>query len=94
MERSYTHNKNKIAKNLGLPYRAKQLLYEESLKIIYFSYIIYYLNYANVAWANTYYTKLKTIHYQEKYAVRILINTFQAIRDLFYYHSMLSMFIK
>ena len=57
MERSYMHNRRKIAKNLGLLYGAKQ----ESLIIIYFSYIHSYLHYANVAWASTYYRKLKTI---------------------------------
>ena len=69
----YDHRK-KIAKNLGLLYRAKRLLNEESLKIIYFSYIHSYLNYANVAWASSYSTKLKTIHYQQKHAARIIFN--------------------
>ena len=58
----------KIAKHFGLLYRTKQLLNEEYLKIIYFSYIHSYLNYANVARASTCYTKLKTIHYQQKHA--------------------------
>ena len=40
---------NKIEKNLGLLYRAKQLLNEESLKITYFSHIHSNLNYVNVA---------------------------------------------
>ena len=62
MERSY---EKKIAKNLGLLYRLKQLLNEEYLNIIYFSYIHSYLNYA-VTWASTYYTKL--------HAVRIIFN--------------------
>ena len=31
-----------------------------------------YLNYANIAWASTYFTKLKTIHYQQKHAARII----------------------
>ena len=39
----------KIAKNLSLPYCTKQLQNEQSLKIIYFSYINSSLNYANVA---------------------------------------------
>ena len=44
---------NKIAKNIGLNYRAKYLLNESSLKRIYFAYIHSYLNYANIAWART-----------------------------------------
>ena len=63
-----------IAKNLGLLYRPKQLLNEESFKIIYFSNIHSYLNNANVAWASTYHTKLKTIHYQQTHAARIIFN--------------------
>ena len=31
-----------------------------------------YLNCANIAWASTYFTKLKTIHYQQKHAARII----------------------
>ena len=42
--------------------------------MIYFSYIHSYSNYANVAWASTYYTKLKTIHYQQKHAARNIFN--------------------
>ena len=62
----------KIAKNIGLLYKARALLNKESLKTIYFSYMHSYLNYANIAWASTYFTKLKTIHYQQKHAARII----------------------
>ena len=54
--------------------RARQFLNEESLKTTYFSYIHSYLNYTNIAWASTYSTKLKTIHYQQKDAVKIIFN--------------------
>ena len=64
----------KLAKNIGLLYRARQFLDKESLKTIYFSYIHSHLNYANIAWASTYFTKLKTIHYQQKHAARIIFN--------------------
>ena len=66
-----------IAKNIGFLYRARQFLDKELLKTIYFSYIhsyLNYLNYANIAWASTYFTKLKTIHYQQKHAARIIFN--------------------
>ena len=53
----------KLAKNIGLLYRARQFLDKESHKAIYFSYIHSYLNHANIAWPSTYFTKLKTIHY-------------------------------
>ena len=49
----------KLAKNIGLLNRASYFLNEHSLKTIYFSYIHSYLNYASIAWASTYVTKLK-----------------------------------
>ena len=67
-------DETKLAKNIGLLYRAKPLLEEKSLKSIYFIYIHPYLNYANIAWASAYRTKLKTIHIHQKHAVRIVFN--------------------
>ena len=64
----------KLAKNIGLLYRAKPLLKEKSLKSIYFAYTHSYLNYANITWASTYRTKLKAIHFDQKHAVRIVFN--------------------
>ena len=58
-----------LAKNIGLLYRARQFLDKELLKTIYFSYIhsyLNYLNYSNISWDSTNFTKLKTIHYQQK----------------------------
>ena len=64
----------KLAKNIGLLYHAKYFLDESSLKTVHFSYIHSYVNYANIAWASTYQTKLKTVHYHQKHAVRIVFN--------------------
>ena len=64
----------KLAKNLGLLYQAKHILDNESLKTIYFSYIHSYLIYANISWGSTHFTKLKTGHYQQKHAARIIFN--------------------
>ena len=66
--------KKKIAKNIGLLYRAKLYLDETSLKTIYFSYNDSYLNYANIAWTSTRITKLKALLYKQKQAVRIVFN--------------------
>ena len=41
---------------------------------MHFSHIHSYLNYANIAWARTYQTKLKTFHYHQKHAERIVFN--------------------
>ena len=71
MKKSYIHTiEKKIAKTLGLLYHAKQLLNKKSLKMICFSYIHSYLNYANVAWAS----KLKAINYQRNHAAQIVFN--------------------
>ena len=52
---------NKSSKYIGSLCRAKRFLDETSLKTIYFSYIHSFLNYANIAWASTHFTNLKTI---------------------------------
>ena len=58
--------------HIGLLCRAKQFLDETSLKTIYFSYIHSFLNYANIAWASTHFSKLKTISYKQKQAACIV----------------------
>ena len=65
---------NKIAKDIRLLYRAKQLLYTSSLKSVYFSYIHTYLNFANIGWSSTQKTKLKIINIKQKHALRIIFN--------------------
>ena len=50
------------------------MLEEKSLQSIYFAYIHSYLNYANIAWANTYRTSLKIFYFHQKHAVRIVFN--------------------
>ena len=65
---------NKIAKNIGLMYRAKPFLDKESLLALDYSYIHSYLNYANLAWVSTYPTNLKKLRSQQKHAIRIVLN--------------------
>ena len=65
---------NKIAKNIGLMYKAKHFLDKDSPRSLYFSYIHSNLNYANLAWASTHKTNLKKIHKQQKHALRKLYN--------------------
>ena len=65
---------NKIAKNIGLMYRAKPFLDKESLLTLYYSYIHSYLNYANLAWGSTYLTNLKKLRSQQKHTIRIVHN--------------------
>ena len=70
----------KLSENIGLLCHAKQFLDKTSLKIIYFSYIHSFLNYANIAWASTHFTNLKTITYKQKQAACIVFD-----EDLLYH---------
>ena len=76
---------NKIAKNIGLVYRAKSFLDKESLLALYYSYIHSYLNYAILAWDSTYLTNLKKLRSQQKHTIRIVHNKtkFEHTKELF-----------
>ena len=63
MIRSYTYNRKENSKKSWFTLSRKTVTKCGISKIIYFSYIHSYLNYTNVAWDSTYYTKLKTIHH-------------------------------
>ena len=52
------YNENKIAKNLGLLYKAKHYLNKRSLLVLYYSFIHTYINYGNIAWRSTNITNL------------------------------------
>ena len=59
---NWTHHitltENKLAKQLGLLYKAKPFLNRKSMINLYFSFIHTYINYGNIAWASTTKTKL------------------------------------
>ena len=80
------HIENKIAKNIGILYKAKPYLNKGSLLSLYFSYIHTYLNYANVAWGSTGRTSLKKLNSQQKHAIRIVMNKakYDHTKELFY----------
>ena len=52
------YNENKIAKNLGLLYKAKHYLNKRSLLVLYYSFIHTYINYGNITWGSTNRTNL------------------------------------
>ena len=68
------YTENKVAKNIGLLYRAKLFLARNSLVTLYYSYIHTYLNYASLSWDSTNRTNLKKLLNQQKHAVRIINN--------------------
>ena len=69
-----TLTENKLAKQLGLLYKAKPFLNRKSMINLYFSFIHTYINYGNIAWASTTKTKLKKIHSQQKQAIKTVFN--------------------
>ena len=71
---------NKVAKNIGLIYKAKPYLNKDSLLALYFSYIHSYINYANLVWGSTNRTYLRKINSQQKHALRLIHN-----KNRFYY---------
>ena len=55
-------------------YKAKPFLDNYCLLSLYFSYIHWYMDYANLAWVSTHKTNLKKTHSEEKHALRIVYN--------------------
>ena len=52
------YTENKIAKNLGLIFKARPFLNRNALLAFYYSYMQTYINYANIAWGSTFRTNL------------------------------------
>ena len=79
------HTENKIAKNLGLLYKARPFLERNALLALYYSYIQTYINFANIAWSSTCRTNLKKINSQQKHAIRFIFNKnkFAHTREIF-----------
>ena len=69
---------SKIAKNIGLLYKAnidklyKPYIDKHSLLPLYHSYIHSYINYGNITWGSTARSNLKKIYSQQKHAIRIV----------------------
>ena len=76
---------NKISKNIGILYKAKQVLEIESLKKLYFAFIHSYLNYCNIIWGSTFKSNLKKLYGKQKHALRIIfgVNKFAPINHYF-----------
>ena len=65
----------KISENIGVLYRASHLLDFKNLLKIYFSFIHFYISYANIAWPSTFKTKPQGILKKQKHAARITFHT-------------------
>ena len=69
-----TLTENKMAKQLGILYKARPYLNQKSMISLYYSFFHTYLNYGNIAWASTSKTKLKKLYSQQKQAVKTVFN--------------------
>ena len=85
---------NKIAKNIGILYKARLYLDKRSLLCLYYSYIHSYLNYANTAWCSTNRTYLKKLQSHQKHAIRIIFheNKFAHTREHFKENNILNIY--
>ena len=63
---------NKIAKNIGILYKARYTVNQCGLRSLYYSFIHSYLNYGNIVWASTNRTKLKRLASKQREAIRII----------------------
>ena len=69
LEKRIKYIENKVAKNIGLLYRAKLFLGKNLLLTLYFLHIYTYLDYANLLWGSTNRTNLKQLLSQKKNTV-------------------------
>ena len=64
--------KNKIAKGIGVIYKARKLLNKSTLITLYYSFIYPYLHYGILAWGNTFKTTLDPIVKIQNRAIRTI----------------------
>ena len=64
--------KGKVSRGLGILYKAKRLVHQQSLTTLYSSFIYPYLNYCVVIWGNTYISYLQPLIKLQKRAIRII----------------------
>ena len=85
---------NKIAKNIGILYKARPYLEIRAFLCLYNSCIHSYLNYANTVWCSTNRTYLKKRQSQQKHTIRIIFhgNIFAHTREHFKENNILNIY--
>ena len=61
-----------ISKNMGILYKSIDELSKQCLKQLYFLFICYYVNYANIAWASNIKSKHERLYPCRKHAARLI----------------------
>ena len=64
----------KLAKIIGIMYKAKPFLNQNSMLSLYNAFFNPYLTYANIAWSSTNHGKLRSVYKKQKHAIRIIGN--------------------
>ena len=64
----------KISKSIGILYRLRSSVPNETLRLLYFAFIYPYLTYCNIIWAGTFPCHLENLSILQKKAVRIINN--------------------
>ena len=62
----------KICKSIGILYRTRCILSKILQKQLYFSFLNFYLDYANIAWASTNKIKVQALYHHQKHAARTI----------------------
>ena len=66
------HVCNKVSKSIVIMYKSRNILSKRLVKLMYYSFIHSYLNYANIAWASTKKLNLISLYRSQKYAIKIM----------------------
>ena len=63
---------DKVAKVIGILSKSSRYLPSVTLKTLYYSFFLPYINYCNLIWASTYASYLETLYLLQKKAIRII----------------------
>jgi hypothetical protein len=62
----------KVAKSIGIIYKARHIVNKKQLTQLYHSFIHCHINYANIVWGSAHKTKLKSLYQRQKHAARTI----------------------
>ena len=87
---------DKVAKVIGILSKSRRYLPSVTLKTLYYSFFLPYINYCNLMWASTYASYLEPLYLLQKKAIRIITFSFPWTRSkpllsklsIFYLHSL------
>ena len=64
--------KSKLSKSVGILYKSHKFLTKNTLRMLYFAFVHPYLTYANIVWASTSHSKLKSLFSKQKRACQLI----------------------